>query len=129
MSSRVPIMSFLLWLDRISRRLQLARTHNNQKPALLRKLFALHVELLEDRVVPAGTFTWQGTTSGLWSVGSNWVGGNAPTDNDGTDILIFPKSPGSGSGAKTIDNDLSGSFASIDFEDNYTVTGTLGTGP
>jgi fibronectin-binding autotransporter adhesin len=36
------------------------------------------LEALEDRWAPAITATWQGGTNNLWSVGTNWSGGQAP---------------------------------------------------
>ena len=69
-------------------------------------------------------FIWTGVTSGQWVVGSNWLGGVAPTDNSGTDYLLFPKAPDHGLGATiTQDNIPGGYFDSIDFEDVYSVSG------
>lgn len=46
-------------------------------------------------VAEAATITWTGTTSGSWSVGSNWSGGVAPVTGDD---LVFP------SGASNLSN-------------------------
>src|SRR4051812_28988036 len=51
----------------------------------------------------AGTFTWDITKSGNWSIGSNWIGLSAPTGFDNTDQLIFGGSEGSAY-TSTVDN-------------------------
>jgi autotransporter-associated beta strand protein len=56
----------------------------------------LDLEHLETRVVPAGTFTWDGrpdnggtSSDNRWSTGTNWVGDVAPNPAD-FDTLVFP---------------------------------------
>jgi autotransporter-associated beta strand protein len=48
------------------------------------------MEMLEERLAPAGTFTWIGSNANSnWSNGANWVGGVAPANNDSGDTLVF----------------------------------------
>src|SRR3954470_14360987 len=53
--------------------------------------------------VRAGTFTWDPTKSGPWSVGANWQGGVAPSRTGPTSLLQF-----GGSTAYTSSNDING---------------------
>jgi autotransporter-associated beta strand protein len=54
---------------------------------------------------PPGEYTWN-TTSGNWSVGANWQGGQAPPANTASDLdVIF-----SGTGPYTATNDFAGNF-------------------
>jgi len=70
----------------------------------------------------AATKTWDGSTSGYWSVGANWSGGTAPVAGDD---LVFPVS---GVFRFTVTNDFIASpraFGEITFEgSNYVVWGT-----
>src|SRR5436190_18986418 len=51
-----------------------------------RQLLVL-LPLLSALLAPAATLTWDGSASGNWSNGANWVGGLAPAPGDS---LIFP---------------------------------------
>ncbi len=67
----------------------------------------------------AATRTWDGSTSGSWSVGTNWSGDVAPVTGDD---LVFP----SGTSNKSNTNDLTPNtiFNSITFSDSgYTLSG------
>ena len=71
----------------------------------------------------ADTCTWTGTTSNLWSVGTNWTGcdnGNVPESGD---TLIFPSGPVSN---KTNTNDIGGlNLNTISFNgDDYLLNGS-----
>lgn len=73
----------------------LAHVRNHRRPTLCRSRYfqprpRLHLEILEDRVLPA-TFTWTGANASVdtkWSDGANWAGGAAPSA--GAD-LVFPQ--------------------------------------
>jgi len=69
-------------------------------------------------VSPLETLTWTGSTSGLWSVGANWVGGVAPQSGDS---LVFPVV----AVRKQATNDFVADtvFGLIRCETNYTLVG------
>ncbi|GAB1482041.1 hypothetical protein MASR2M78_08560 [Treponema sp.] len=50
--------------------------------------------ILDDKLItvidPNPTYTWSGATSGVWTLGSNWSGGTAPSLNNGTENIIIP---------------------------------------
>jgi autotransporter-associated beta strand protein len=81
-----------------------------------------HLEMLEDRIAPA-THTWQGgagATGTLWSVGTNWVEGTAPTEAH-ADVIF-----GSAGLAHNVNtNDLVGaSLGTITFNSStYSISG------
>jgi fibronectin-binding autotransporter adhesin len=117
-------MSLPSWLSPLARQVRPTRKTKKQMPARRARARDLSVEALEGRLVPAGTFTWTGLVlGGAWSSPGNWTStptaGLAPTDNDGTDVLKFPNAP---LGTLLTNDDISaGKFASIEFEDNYSV--------
>lgn len=71
------------------------------------------LETLEDRCVPA--FTWVGGSGGLWSVGSNWNMGFAPTPGSS---VQFGSAFG-GTNTNSIDNMSGLSLASLDVDTSY----------
>ena len=68
-----------------------ARMKNNScptPPSLVARLALLIALLLAlPALAPAATKTWDGSASGLWASGANWVGGVAPVAGDD---LVFP---------------------------------------
>jgi Bacterial Ig-like domain (group 3)/MBG domain (YGX type)/SdrD B-like domain len=95
----------------------------------------LSLELLETRLVPT-MFTWNNSFGGNWSVGSNWLGGVAPTPASALGgILVFPSF--GATGGQILTNDIPGlSVAELQGFDNQnelagdaiTVTGVGGVG-
>jgi hypothetical protein len=83
-----------------------------------RRSFSACVEGLESRELLT-TYTWTGTTSGSWSVGSNWSGKIAPPAAANAD-LVFPPSA---SNMTMVDNIPNLTVNSISFANAYTVTG------
>ena len=72
---RLPLLHTLT--DQISRR--------GARSTRRRPYFELVVQQLEDRTVPT-TFTWQGATGDLWTDGTKWDQGIAPTT--ASDVVI-----------------------------------------
>ncbi len=69
----------------------------------------------------AGPFVWTGATSNSWSLGSNWLGGNAPASGNAA-VLIFPQ----GAVSTTPNNDFAANstFAQIQVQaGGYTFSG------
>src|SRR6476646_4126137 len=66
----------------------------------LNSLFALLAILLLRPTASAAVKTWDGSSSGLWSLGANWSGSTPPQNGD---ELHFPR----GVSRKTITNDIS----------------------
>ncbi|HJZ54797.1 MAG TPA: autotransporter-associated beta strand repeat-containing protein, partial [Gemmataceae bacterium] len=101
---------------------------SSRKPSLIRPFPALRCEELENRVTPT-TFTWTGATNNLWSVGTNWLSGVAPTGDAGAvEDLVFGSQ---GTARPNTSNDLpAATFNSITFAvGGYTLGGnaiTLG---
>src|SRR4051812_28471258 len=60
------------------------RKHRHERRKL-RRPPRLHLELLEDRVVPA-TVSWTNPAGGAWNAGTNWSTGVVPTAVD--DVVI-----------------------------------------
>src|SRR5258706_13633741 len=52
----------------------------------------------------AATYTWTGATSANWSVGTNWMGGTAPSAADTNAVLVFPGNAAN----RNNNNDVSG---------------------
>ena len=84
-----------------------------------RRSFSARVEGLEPRELLT-TYTWTGTTSGSWSVGSNWSGGVAPPAAADAD-LVFPLS--ASNKLAMIDNIPNLTINSASFANAYTLSG------
>ena len=70
----------------------------------------------------AATVTWDGSESGDWSDGSNWVGGTAPVSND---VVVLT----SGTFAPTNMDLIGGYFSRIDVDSTNLVSFTLSGNP
>lgn len=84
-----------------------------RRKSLQRKLhvastfLAILAVLVSGVPVQAANFTWNGTTSGVWSNGLNWLGGNAPPSNDASTKLTFG---GTATPTYRTTNDFAGNF-------------------
>ncbi len=73
------------------------KTQTTRRTRLCRR-FSPSLELLEGRLVPAGTFHWTGAASDVWSLAANWNltagDGTFPGANGGTgDTAVFDGTP------------------------------------
>src|SRR5579884_992049 len=73
------------------------KTQTTRRTRLCRR-FSPSLELLEGRLVPAGTFHWTGAASDVWSLAANWNltagDGTFPGANGGTgDTAVFERTP------------------------------------
>src|SRR5215472_6322890 len=72
-----------------------------------RVFIAVSSILLLSLRVYAATHTWKGANNGLWSVGTNWVEGTAPTVGEANLVLDFSQNIPAISG-QVAQNDITG---------------------
>ncbi|MBX9680931.1 MAG: Ig-like domain repeat protein [Gemmataceae bacterium] len=98
----MPSFNFRRWIQ--------GSTPAKKKP-IRRGRYQLNLESFEDRIAPAGIFTWVGGgADSNWNTAANWSGGIVPAGVDGLDQLVFSQA-----NAAPVNLPSSGLFQSITF--------------